>query len=93
LINDDAKKVMQKIYTKSKYVAKGKDEKNTLNITATLISGANRKDAKKTCSIIALQLLQIYEGQMGLFMWNLTQLTSQVNSSVVLGMKNKVGIK
>jgi hypothetical protein len=76
---------MQKIYTKSKYVVKRKDEKNTCNITAMLSSGANRKDAKKTCNITALQLLQIYEWQMGLFMWDLTPLAPQVNSSVILG--------
>jgi len=43
---------MQKIYTKSKYVAKRKDaKKNTCSITATLGSGANAKNAKKTCNI------------------------------------------
>ena len=52
-----------------------------------------RKCKKMVRKHATLQALQIYEGQMCLFMWHLTLLAPQVNNSVILGMKSEVGVK
>ena len=90
LINDDAKKLMQKIYTKSKYVAKRKDaKKKTCSITATLGSGANaKKNGKKTCNITTTP--NIWGANVS---FHVAFNTVSPSSGVVLGMKNEMGVK